>query len=133
MIIRKEYDIKSLIEQLESDLNVSQQYNTTKVKVNNLVIQDIIDVLKETLKREQKHQTLESMCHFIEKEDETQTNEFEMYNNQQEKTDDIIKNTDDEKPKCFGMFFRNQDGTNRPFCRSKSCEYRIECVVQGDI
>ena len=92
MIIRKEYDIKSLIEQLESDLNVSQQYNTTKVKVNNLVIQDIIDVLKETLKREQKHQTLESAITFIEKEGDTHTNLME------------------EETVCFGHFDGNDIG-----------------------
>lgn len=80
MIIRKEYDIKELIEKVESDLQNATKHNSAVVKVDNIVIVDILEVLKETLKREEKHQTLESALSFFEKEDGTQTNEMEENN-----------------------------------------------------
>lgn len=67
MIIRKEYNIEQLAEQLQTEIENSKKYNRV-VKLDILTANDILDVLNETNKREQKNQTLESACNFIEME-----------------------------------------------------------------
>lgn len=79
MVIRKEYNIEQLAEQLQNEIENSKKYNRV-VKLDILTANDILDVLNETNKREQKHQTLESACNFMEMEDGTQTNEMELHN-----------------------------------------------------
>lgn len=80
MVIRKEYNIGQLVEQLQTEIENSKKYNRV-VKLDILTANDILDVLNETNKREQKHQTLESACNFMEMEEGTQTNEFECHSN----------------------------------------------------
>lgn len=136
MIIRKEYDIKELIEKVESDLQNATKHNSAVVKVDNIVIVDILEVLKETLKREEKHQTLESALSFFEKEDGTQTNEMEITNSKKTKTicndclmgdcctlnclnEHITKEMLGEKTKCFGKYHME---------KCCSCDYSKQCI-----
>lgn len=76
MVIRKQYNIGQLAEQLQTEVEKSKKYNGV-VKLDILTANNILDVLNETNRREQKHQTLESALTFIEKEDGTQTNIME--------------------------------------------------------
>ena len=92
MVIRKQYDIGKLVEQLHTEIEKSKKYNGV-VKLDILTAHDILEVLQETHRREQEHQTLESEPKSIEsepksieKEDGTQTNNTEDH---------------DEKPDCF--------------------------------
>ena len=76
MVIRKQYNIGQLAEQLQIEVEKSKKYNGV-VKLDILTANNILDILNETNRREQKHQTLESALTFIEKEDGTQTNIME--------------------------------------------------------
>lgn len=96
MKIVKEYDIKSLIEQIKDKVEDARKHQTSVVKLNNITVVEILDVLQETLKREQRHQTLESALTFVEKEDGTQTNVMEEHNKRsrlegKEKIEDLIE------------------------------------------
>lgn len=77
MRINKNYDIAKLAEELKEGINDSKKKYNCVVKLDILTANNIMDVLEETQRREQKHQTLESALTFIEKEDGTQTNEME--------------------------------------------------------
>lgn len=88
MVIRKQYNIGQLAEQLQTEVEKSKKYNGV-VKLDILTANNILDVLNETNRREQKHQTLESALTFIEKEDGTQTNLMEEQTNE---------------PVCFGCY-----------------------------
>nr|DAK75262.1 MAG TPA: hypothetical protein [Caudoviricetes sp.] len=102
MKIEKEYDIGQLVEQLQTEVEKSRKYNGV-VKLDILTANNILEVLQETHRREQKHQTLERELAFIEKEDGTQTNLMEA------------------KTKCFGCF----DGNDIECCMCddmKQCE-----------
>lgn len=50
MVIRKEYNIGQLVEQLQTEIENSKKYNRV-VKLNILTANDILDVLNETNKR----------------------------------------------------------------------------------
>lgn len=102
MVIRKEYNIGQLVEKLQTEIENSKKYNRV-VKLDILTANDILDVLNETHRMEQKHQTLESEPIFIEKEDGTQ------------------KNIMEEEAGCFGYF----DGNDFECCLCddmKRCE-----------
>ena len=88
MVIRKQYNIGQLAEQLQTEVEKSRKYNGV-VKLDILTANNILFVLNETNRREQKHQTLESALTFIEKEGVTQTNLMEEHN---------------KKPECFGRY-----------------------------
>lgn len=107
MVIRKQYNIGQLAEQLQTEVEKSKKYNGV-VKLDILTANNILDVLNETNRREQKHQTLESALTFIEKEDGTQTNLMEEHN---------------KKPECFGYFY-----TNCRQCEDVGCKERIDCM-----
>lgn len=101
MVIRKQYDIGQLVEQLQTEIENSKKCSVVKIDI--LTANDILEVLRETNRREQKHQTLESEPTFIEKEDGTQTNIME------------------EETGCFGYF----DGNDFECCLCddmKRCE-----------
>lgn len=109
MRINKNYDIAKLAEELRAKINVKK--NNGVVRMDILTANDILDVLEETQRREQKHQTLESALTFIEKEDGTQTNEMELHNN---------------KPDCFGIC--------RPDAYECShCLYYGECTIKTQL
>ena len=50
MVIRKEYNIGQLVEQLQTEIEKSKKYNRI-VKLDILTANDILDVLNETNKR----------------------------------------------------------------------------------
>ena len=109
MVIRKQYDIGQLVEQLQTEIKNSKKCSVVKIDI--LTANDILEVLRETHRREQKHQTLESETTFIEKEDGTQTNEMEMHNK-------------DKMPDCYSMITGSYEICER--CRhNKSCVYRV--------
>lgn len=112
MVINKTYDIKQLAEVLQQKVEESKKYKGA-VKLDILTAHDILEVLQETHKREQRNQTLESALTFIEKEDGTHTNLME----------EKQKSTEHSKPKkktkkrfCFGEYKR----TN-PECLTCGC------------
>lgn len=109
MVIRKQYNIGQLAEQLQTEVEKSKKYNGV-VKLDILTANNILDVLNETNRREQKHQTLESALTFIEKEDGTQTNLMEEHN---------------KKPECFGRYKKND---NWEIC--EECPYEIQCHME---
>lgn len=110
MVIKKQYNIGQLAEQLQTEVEKSKKYNGV-VKLDILTANNILDVLNETNRREQKHQTLESALTFIEKEDGTQTNEMEMHNKQ-------------KLPDCIGMY---SESKNPKYCGR--CEKELLCKI----
>lgn len=130
MVIKKEYNIEQLAEQLQNEIENSKKYNRV-VKLDILTANDILDVLNETNKREQKHQTLESACNFMEMEDGTQTNEMELHN-KKDANGNILRSmnchskvlngtqTNDRVPGCYGYYY--DKGLYCPDCKSReSC------------
>lgn len=109
MVIRKQYNIGQLAEQLQTEVEKSRKYNGV-VKLDILTANNILDVLNETNRREQKHQALESALTFIEKEDGTQTNLMEEHN---------------KKPECFG---RHKKNDNWEIC--EECPYEMQCHME---
>ena len=112
MVIRKQYDIGQLEETLQQAIEQSKKYNGV-VKLDILTSNDILEVLQETHRREQKHQTLESALTFIENEDGTQTNLMEA------------------ETKCFGCF----DGNDIECCMCddmKQCEEKCKVVTKHE-
>ena len=76
MVIRKQYDIGQLVEQLQTEIEKSVKCGSV-VKVDIITAYNILDVLNETNRMEQKYQTSESVLTSIEKEDGTKTNLME--------------------------------------------------------
>ena len=111
MVIKKQYNIGQLAEQLQTEVEKSRKYNGA-VKLDILTANNILDVLNETNRREQKHQTLESALTFIEKEDGTQTNLMEEHN---------------KKPECFGRYKKND---NWEIC--EECPYEMQCYMRKE-
>lgn len=140
MIIRKRYNVEQLAEQLQTEIENSKKYNRV-VKLDILTASDILDVLNETNKREQKHQTLESACNFMEMEDGTQTNEMELHNkkdangNTLRGMDYLLKRM--LKPVCFGCHIDVIRKCNLCICE-KECMIETEArdcfgAYDGDI
>lgn len=115
MLIKKNYNVKSLAETLEGALSVAIDDREITVEIGLLEANDILDVLNEINKREQKHQTLESACNFMEMEDGTQTNEMELHN-KKDANGNISRGTD-----CFGCHI---DGDGK----CNLCVYERECM-----
>lgn len=67
MEIRKEYNLKEIMNQLEEE--IKGKFDGVVI-ISPILAQDILDVLQETYRREQKHQTIESALVFDEKEEE---------------------------------------------------------------
>lgn len=89
MVIRTEIDIEKMRDCILDSIEFAEGEDSYNAKVPIPLLYDVIDVLEETLRREQKHQTLESELTFIEKEDGTQKNLMEEHN---------------KKPECFGKY-----------------------------
>lgn len=124
MLIKKNYNVKSLAETLDGALSVALDDGKIAVEIGLLEANDILDVLNETNKREQKHQTLESACNFMEMEDGTQTNEMELHNKKDENSN-ILRSMDCnldeiERSDCFGTY----DGDIECEC----CDSKKECM-----
>lgn len=90
MVIRKQYNIGQLVEQIQTEIEKSIGHNGV-AKLDVLTANDILEVLKEIQKMEQGNQNLESEPTSIEKEEGTQTN--------------ITEECD--KKYCFGCYVGN--------------------------
>lgn len=125
MFIKKNYDVRSLAETLEGALSVAIDDGEITVEIGLLEASEILDVLNEINKREQKHQTLESACNFMEMEDGTQTNEMELHN-KKDANGNILRSTDCnldeiERGNCFGCHIGGDGKCNL-------CVYERECM-----
>lgn len=80
MKVTKDIDIKDLKEMLGNMIKRCQTSLKPRVELDYNTAIRIYDVLEETQIREERHQTLESACTFMEMEDGTQTNEMELHN-----------------------------------------------------
>lgn len=80
MKVTKDIDIKDLKEVFKRQIDLAVKKELTNVRINYVTALRILCVLEETQIREERHQTLESACTFMEMEDGTQTNEMELHN-----------------------------------------------------
>lgn len=80
MKVTKDIDIKDLKEVFKRQIDSDIKKGYANVNINFVTALRILDVLEETQIREERHQTLESACTFMEMEDGTQTNEMELHN-----------------------------------------------------
>ena len=111
MVIRKQYNIGQLKDELGEKIERAREGCTGAVVVDVIIAQEILEVLEETFRREQKHQhqTLESALTFIEKENGTQSNSMEL--------SEVAKYCD-----CFGSY--KGVGNQKCFlcCLSDTCK-----------
>lgn len=80
MKVTKDIDIKDLKEVFKRQVDFATKEGYANVNINFVTALRILYVLEETQIREERHQTLESACTFMEMEDGTQTNEMELHN-----------------------------------------------------
>lgn len=80
MKVIKDIDIKDLKEVFKRQVDFAVKEGYANVNINFVIALRILYVLEETQIREERHQTLESACTFMEMEDGTQTNEMELHN-----------------------------------------------------
>lgn len=80
MKVTKDIDIKNLKEVFKRQIDLAINKGYANVNINFVTALRILYVLEETQIREERHQTLESACTFMEMEDGTQTNEMELHN-----------------------------------------------------
>lgn len=115
MVIKKEYNIEQLAEQLQNEIENSKKYNRV-VKLDILTANDILDVLNETNKRTKSRD--------VDKEVSEQ-NCFGMYDD-----DDIECQCCDSKKECkkrkerLDCFGCHIDGNGK----CNLCVYEKECV-----
>ena len=122
MLIKRNYNVKSLAETLEGALSVALDDGKIVVEIGLLEASEILDVLNETNKREQKHQTLESACNFMEMEDGTQTNEMELHEKMTKMPENLQK-ANGAIPDCYGKYYDNG-------LRCIDCKSRESCVEE---
>lgn len=137
MVIKKEYNIEGIIFYLTNSISESIENDKYNVKVPLHLANDILDVLNETLRREQKNQTLDSALEEVEEEEEAKTNE--------KKLDDIKKyfgHFDETNLECQMYNCDNECETsqnNKPECYStitgayeicEKCSYNDLCVFR---
>ena len=142
MKVTKDIDIKNLKEVFKRQIDFAVKEGYANVNINFVTALRILYVLEETQIREERHQTLESACTFMEMEDGTQTNEMELHNKTDangnilrgvkacEKITKMIANFQKEHgviPKCFGCYEydKNMD-------KCFKCEYIKECATTDD-
>lgn len=125
MEVLRDIDIKDLKEVFKRQIDLAVKKELTNVRINYVTALRILDVLEETQIREERHQTLESACTFMEMEDGTQTNEMELHN----KTDangnilrDMKDNGENKAPDCF----RNYDDKD---LKCDNCEAKAGCAI----
>lgn len=111
MEINKTYDITELGNKVQEAIESCVAGKSNRCSIDLLTANEILEVLRETKVREERHQTLESALSFVEKENGTQTNEMELHNN---------------KPDCFGIC--------RPDAYECShCLYYRECTIKTEL
>lgn len=111
MIIRKEYNIEELAKNLQKEIKKADQEDKV-LRISIITAHNILDVLQETFRREQKNQTLESALTFVEKEDGTQTNLLEEH----------------KEPSCFGSY-----GNNDTWEVCKECDCEHDCMFATNV
>lgn len=135
MKVTKDIDIKDLKEVFKRQVDFAVKERYANVNINFVTAQRILDVLEETQIREERHQTLESACTFMEMEDGTQTNEMELHNKTDkngniligiepyEKIAKMVERLQKEahKEQCFGSHI-NGNG------KCSLCIYERECM-----
>lgn len=91
-----------------------------RVGVDIITAQEIADVLEVVVrwenKREQKHQTLESVCNFMETEDGTQTNEMKLHNEKDENGNTLRSvecYLDAKEQNCLGVIYPKKECKKR--------------------
>ena len=101
-MINKTYNIEQFAETLQQEIELSKEYDKYDgiVKLDILTAYDILEVLKEIHKREQKHQTIESALVFDEKESK-----------------------ESKIPSCFGNYEEEDDWEDS----CDECMYEKEC------
>lgn len=156
MKVIKDIDIKDLKEMLGNMIERCKTSLKPRVELDYETAIRIYDVLEETQIREERHQTLESACTFIEMEDGTQTNEMELHNKTDangnilrgvkegnddwdttrkqmklhEKITKMVANFQKEHgviPKCYGTYEYDK---NQDKCFK--CKYIRECAKSSD-
>lgn len=127
MLIRKTYNIRQLKDELGEKIECARESCTGAAVVDVIIAQEILEVLEETFRREQKHQTLESALTFLEMEDGTQTNLQELSEKQREEN---IINGMKEEMDCFGNFNRRDECCVTCSC-AILCRENTE-VVEGE-
>lgn len=142
MNVIRDIDIKDLKEVFKRQIDLAVKKELANVRINYVTALRILDVLEETQIREEKHQTLESACTFIEMEDGTQTNEMELHNKTDangnvlrgakayEKITKMVANFQKEHgviPKCFGTYEYDKN-----LDKCFKCEYIKECAKSSD-
>lgn len=110
MVINKTYDIGQLVETLQTEIENSKKYNRV-VKLDILTANDILDVLNETNKRGQRHQTLCDDCLMKSCCNVDCTHEHIT----EQMLGDLIK--------CFGKFY------GRYTVACCNCKYKEQCEV----
>lgn len=139
MNVNKVIDIKMLKDMLGNMIEMCQTSLKPRVELDYETAIIIYDVLEEIKIREERHQTLESACTFMEMEDGTQTNEMELHNKTDEngnilrgakayeKITKMVANFQKEHgviPKCFGCY-KYDENMDKCF----KCEYIKECAT----
>lgn len=121
MVINKTYNIEQLAETLQQEIELSKEYDKYDgiVKLDILTAYDILEVLKEIHKREQKHQTIESALIFDEKEDETQ----KLVRTKGDSAEYKKELKESKIPSCFG----NYGTEDKEDCTCVFCEYELNC------
>lgn len=115
MVIRKQYDITELGNKVQEAIESCVAGKSNRCSIDLLTANGILEVLRETKVREERHQTLESALSFVEKEDGIQTNEME---------GEMNKETPKHKrPSCFKHFYDNYKQ-----CYNTECIHRKECI-----
>lgn len=142
MKVIKDIDVKMLKDMLGNMIERCQTSLKPKVELDYNTAIRIYDVLEETQIREERHQTLESACTFMEMEDGTQTNEMEFHNKidinetmlknakAYEKISKMAEHLQKEGgiiPECFGTF-RYDGNLDKCF----KCEHTKECCMKAN-
>lgn len=129
MEIRKEYNVEELSEKLKEEIDNSKKYNGV-VKLDVITTLEILDVLLETHRREQKHQTIESALVFESEipccfgkydtdDKEVCTCVFCEYELDCRRETELKQKK--RRPDCFNVMCGD-------FEACKRCEYRSDCV-----
>lgn len=125
MKVTRDIDIKDLKEVFKRQVDFAIKEGYANVNINFVTALRILDVLEETQIREERHQTLESACTFMEMEDGTQTNEMELHNKTDENGNilrDMKANSENKAPDCF----RNYDDED---LKCDICEAKAGCAI----
>lgn len=134
MKVEKEYNVQQLLNKIKEEIENCRKCESRRVGIDIITAQEIADVLEVVAnwenKREQKHQTLESACNFMETEDGTQTNEMKLHNEKDENGNTLRSvecHLDAKEQNCLGVIYPKKEckkEKDKPVC--------IGCHVNGD-